>query len=65
MQLFESENFFFISTKWLKMTRSLLVVGLSALYLFASNEAPPYIPPFINTDCWNCVIMRRWNEILF
>jgi len=32
------------------MAQSVLVVDLSAMYLFALNEAPPYIPPFVNTD---------------
>lgn len=32
------------------MNLSSLVVDLSALYLFAFNKAPPYIPLFVNTD---------------
>lgn len=30
-------------------TKLVIVVDLSALYLFAFNKAPPYIPPSVDT----------------
>ena len=35
-----------------------ITVSLSALYLFASNKALPYIPPLVNTDNCDNVIMQ-------